>query len=162
VWTTDLAHEETRHIDVDEPPVLLGGRLYAASFSGGLYALDPATGSVLWRADVRGATRPVRYRDTLLTTSVDGRLLVLDGDSGAVRWSLELEDRAPGRISLVGNYLVLPTTRGALYVLDAATPHIHARYQPSSGFASAVTGPRGRVVALDNDGVLHGLRVIYE
>lgn len=157
IWTADLAADSVRHTDVDEAPVVIADTVYAASFSGGLYALEGETGRILWRHDVRGATRPVPYGQGLLTTTVDGHFVHLDRETGAVRFRIRLDDRAPGPIQLVGDYAVVATSQGALYVLDAETPHIHARFSPSAGFASVAAGPNGRLVALDNHGVLHGL-----
>jgi outer membrane protein assembly factor BamB len=161
-WTADLAGEATRHTDVDEPPVAFGDRLYASSFSGGLVALDRSNGNEIWRAPLRGATRPLIYRDHLLTTTVDGSFVSLDRVSGAIDFRLQLDTPAAGRAHLIGDYVVVPTTQGALYLLDASAPHIYARFEPTGGFASAVVTDDGRVVAMDDRGVLHGLRVHYQ
>jgi outer membrane protein assembly factor BamB len=160
-WTTDLAADEVRHTDVDETPVPVGDGLLVASFAGGLYLVDRLTGAVRWRSDLRGATRPVSYRNAILTTTVDGELVSLNAEDGTINFRLRLEDRAPGRVQLLGDYAIVPTTQGGLYVLDAAGPHIHARFAPTDGFASATITSRGRVVALDNRGVLHGLTLRY-
>ncbi len=161
VWTVDLANGSTRHADQDEPVAVADGSVYASSFNGGLYAINAVTGSVRWRADLRGATAPVLYRDQLLTTTVDGSFVSLDRMDGSITFRVRLDDRAPGRIAMVGDYAVVPTTQGALYVLDAAAPAIHARFVPTDGFASVVAGPGGRLVALDNRGVLYGLTLRY-
>lgn len=156
-WTTDLAGEAVRHTDVDEQPVWVEDRLLAASFSGGLYALDPQDGAVLWRQPLRGATRPAPYGSQLLTTTVDGRFVSLSLSDGQIHFSLQLDDRSPGPVHLVGDYAVVVTSQGALYVLDAAAPHIHARFSPDSGWASAAVAAPSRIIALDNQGMLYGL-----
>lgn len=157
LWAADLGGGADRHTDVDEPAVPFAGRVAASSFAGGLYALDGESGSVAWRADLRGASRPVPYRDQLLTTTVDGSFVSLSQADGSQRFRVRLDDRAPGRIALIGDYALVPTTQGALYVLDAASPFIYSRFTPADGFASVATGDDGLVVALDNRGVLHGL-----
>ena len=157
IWAADLAADAVRHTDVDEPPVFVSGQVVAASFTGGLYGIDPSDGRLIWRQPFRGATRPVEYGHHLLTTSVDGYFLVLNQADGDVVFRIRLEDRAPIRVHRIGDYAVVATTQGALYVLDATAPHIHAIFAPSSGFASTITAPGGRVLALDHHGILHGL-----
>lgn len=159
LWTADLAGSEVRHTDVDEPAVLIGDTLFATSFSGGFYALNPDDGTVLWRQDLRGATRPIAFGGNIYTTTVDGYFLALDAATGELDFRIRLESRAPGRIHRVGNYALVSTSEGGLYVLDVQAPHIHALFSPSSGFASISTAPGGRVIALDHHGVLHGLTV---
>jgi outer membrane protein assembly factor BamB len=159
LWTTDLGGEESRHTDVDEQPILVGDRLIAMSFTGGLHALDLASGTVIWSSDLVGGTRPVVYGDSILTTSVDGRYISYSVADGSIQFSLLLDDRAPARIHLSGDYALLPTTRGGLYVLDAGSPHIFAYFRPTAGFASVAVMNRGGVVGFDNRGVLHGLRL---
>ena len=156
-WQVDLAGQATRHTDVDEPPVLLDGTLFASSFAGGLYALDRENDEPQWHFDGRGTTRPLAYGTSLLTTTIDGRFVSLNREDGAVEFTLELSDRAPSRMSLLGDYVIVPTTQGPLYVLDAGSPHIHARFQPTDGFASATVAPNGHILAFDNRGVLHSL-----
>lgn len=158
-WSTDLAAQELRHVDVDEVPVLVGDRLIAISFAGGMAAIDPPSGRVLWQTPLRGATRPVPFEGQLLTTTVDSRLVSLDLETGQPRFTLSLSDHSPGPVYLVDGYALFVTSQGGLYLVSPTTPHLYARFRPTGGFASMAAAPGGRVYALDNEGVLYALRL---
>ncbi|MCA9565745.1 MAG: PQQ-binding-like beta-propeller repeat protein [Myxococcales bacterium] len=157
VWISDLAGAETRHTDIDEPALVVGNVVYASSFSGGLFALDRETGNRIWHRELRGSTRPVFYQGQVLLTTVSGQFLSLDAETGDTNFAFRLQDQAPGRVYLIGDYALIPTSQGALYALGTDEPNVFARFRPTSGFASMTVGPNGRVYAFDNDGYLHGL-----
>lgn len=160
-WSIDLGDSRTRHTDVDEPVVVIGDSIYAVSFSGGVYGLDRTNGDIVWHQELRGATRVVSAGEHLLTTTVEGLLVALDPEDGDIIYQVDLQSEGPGRVSLLGDYAVIATSNGPLFIVDALSPQIYAEFSPSSGFASAAVGQDGQIVALDNQGVLHGLRLRY-
>lgn len=72
-WRTSVG------VTVDTPPVVAGGRCYAQRRDGTVFALDPATGAVLWQYDHGGVgpTAPVAVDGRLYLTDWDGSLTVL-------------------------------------------------------------------------------------
>ena len=54
VWARSLATASDQFVDVDTTPTLVGDMAYVASYSGGLYALDPRDGAVRWRLGIEG------------------------------------------------------------------------------------------------------------
>lgn len=71
---------------------LSGGRLFAGSDDGNVYALDAATGREIWRAGTGGAVRarPAVDGDLVVALSDDGRLYRLEASSGRQEWSVRL------------------------------------------------------------------------
>ena len=51
-WSTSLKGDADRFVDVDATPVILDTTLYASSSSGGVYAIDKATGRTLAQINV--------------------------------------------------------------------------------------------------------------
>ena len=69
--------------------------LAAAGAGAGVYALDPATGHLLWTAAAEAngsgfAAAPLVVNGQVFIGSRDGRFYCLDLDTGAVRWRAEL------------------------------------------------------------------------
>jgi outer membrane protein assembly factor BamB len=112
-------------------------------------------------ASTGGREPCVRLGENLYTTTADGQFVSLNATTGEIIFTLELEDRTPGRVEILGNYALVPTSQGALYVLDTQTPLIYARFEAGDGFASVTVTAEGRVAALDNRGVVHGLTMRY-
>lgn len=62
-------------------PLLLDGTVYAGSSDGGLYAVDAATGAILWRHDAGAPVYSgigVHGADTLMFGTMDGSVVLLD------------------------------------------------------------------------------------
>jgi eukaryotic-like serine/threonine-protein kinase len=61
------------------PPAVYGDTVYAATFSGAVYALDSRTGTQTWRGSLgaQGASTPVKVGGTLLVSAYDNRLHAL-------------------------------------------------------------------------------------
>jgi outer membrane protein assembly factor BamB len=150
-----------RYVDADATPVLLGDRLFAASFAGGLYCLDARNGSVLWReAGWTGITG--------LELTEDGALILVSGDHGVVRfdperreasWVKALERGSFGTPQIASDLVLIGDSRGSLFALHARTGDELGRIDAGHGFVAraAVQDRRGFVVT--NGGVLLALRV---
>jgi outer membrane protein assembly factor BamB len=150
-----------RYVDADATPVLLGDRVYAASFAGGLYCLDARNGSVIWReAGWTGITG--------LELTQDGALILVSGDHGVVnfdpekreaRWVKALERGSFGTPQMASDLVLIGDSRGSLVALHAQTGDEVGRIDSGHGFVAraAVQAQRGFVVT--NGGVLVALRV---
>ncbi|MCS6858881.1 MAG: PQQ-binding-like beta-propeller repeat protein [Abditibacteriales bacterium] len=71
-------------------PIVADGKLFAATHSGNVYALDARTGEPLWRFQARGAFlhAPALGDGVVVAANVDGGLYALDAATGKVRWSV--------------------------------------------------------------------------
>jgi len=160
VWTRDLSPEHERFQDIDATPVIAGGLLLAASAAAGLYALDPATGAIRWTRPMDGIQHTAAVDDDVLVSVDAGKVLRVDGRTGALRWRTSLGDAgAPGEPVLVAGLVAVTTSRGGLHLLDAATGRPLQRFEPGSGIhARPAVGVDGSVFVLSNGGVLYALR----
>jgi len=136
----DTQSEPSRFHDVDTRPVLVGERLYVASFAAGLYVLDPMTGEVLDRhAGFTGVTSIGADNHSLVLASAEQGLICLDINSMTQRWT-----RAPERIrgamgtpQVVDGQVFVGESLGALFVLDLGDGHEMARLESAHGYTAA-------------------------
>jgi polyvinyl alcohol dehydrogenase (cytochrome) len=102
-------------------PTIAGGRVFVGSQGGHVYALDAATGCVVWSFLATGATRtavvigewPGRANSHLAYfTTIPGWLYALDAESGALVWKARVEDHVSTRLTgspvLYGGKLYVP------------------------------------------------------
>ena len=88
-------------------PLVVDGVLYTTSAWSKAYALNAATGELLWSYDpkVPGAAGakaccdvnsrgPALYEDNLIIATLDGRLIALDRETGAEIWSTVTVDQS--------------------------------------------------------------------
>lgn len=167
LWTTRLASPKASEPfpDTDTQPLLLdGGRtLLAASYNGGIAALEPATGAVRWSkpelSHITGLTT-VDGSAWVVAAVGDGLVLGLDHVSGRVRWRYKMKGGVPtAPVGLDHGLVAVGASRGALTILDGATGEPKQLVTPGSGI-SAPLHRRGReLVGWTNKGHLLLLRL---
>ncbi|MCC6874667.1 MAG: PQQ-binding-like beta-propeller repeat protein [Sandaracinaceae bacterium] len=159
--TIDLepgADGTARFADVDATPVIVGDVVYAASFAGGLHALELASGTVLWRdAEISGVTS--------LAPGPDGVLVIASADMGLaaivphesereVLWRKRPPRGAVGHPTLVGDLVLYGETQGGFITASMATGEEIGRIEVGTGFTAPATVADGRGFILSNGGVL--------
>lgn len=159
-------------LDVDSTPVVdEQGRLYVASFKDGIYALDAATGNIVWKSANVGLNA-LALRGQMLYATGDGWVTAFDTRSGRQVWRQDLSDRTPkGRTGNAGrppmfarNHLVVPTATGLSFV-DPSSGAVQAAWNPGKGVTAT---PRGfashrlgnRLYVLSNYGSLFALQIL--
>ena len=148
---------------IEATPLVIDGRMYTTSAWSVVYALDAKTGAELWRFDPevprewgkraccdvvnRGVAA---WDDRLYVGTIDGRLIALEAESGAVVWDVNTIDRnkpytitgAPRVIDgkvIIGNGGAELGVRGYVSAYDAVTGEMVWRFytvpgNPAEGF----------------------------
>lgn len=124
-WTQRLSGVRTDDPfpDVDAQPVLdASGDLWVASYNGGLFALDPASGEVRRRVEVvKHVTglREVPHAGLLVASIGDGQVVGVHAASGLVRWRYRMKKAVPTPPEVLeGGRVVVGSGRGGLVVLE--------------------------------------------
>lgn len=159
VWVRSLAGESEQFLDVDTTPVVASGVLYAASTSGGLYALDVTDGTERWRLAVKGAGEVALAGGRLYVAAADEGLYALDL-SGHVLWRQGLRRGGdPARPVVVGDYLFLSLSDAGLLVVDRGSGALLQQFDPGDGVSSEPTVVDDRLYVLSNGGFLYAMTV---
>lgn len=118
----------TDGMKVDCTPLVRRGRMFITSPSGSAYALDAASGRLIWRHDRRPPTAGPAWSgalnrgaamldDRLFVGTGDGKLIALSADTGAVQWIVDAADPRDARqvtsAPLAINGMVVVGTGGA-------------------------------------------------
>ena len=148
-------------LDVDTTPVLLRGTLYIASFTAGLYALDPRSGTVEWRdAAFSGVTGIAAAGRMLVVSSARRGVSLLDLRTREVQWEKAPERGAPTPPLVTQRGTVIyGETKGSLLALSLSDGREIARAEGGSGFSAtpSIQGSFGG--ALSNGGRFLCLRI---
>lgn len=123
IWETRIAPRTAALQDVDGTPIIANGRVFAASASGNLSALDSKTGRVLWQMADLGTVNPVLAANGLIYAAGRGIVAAIDAASGTVRWRTDLHERELSAPVLLRQQVVLATTSGQLITLDPTDGH---------------------------------------
>jgi outer membrane protein assembly factor BamB len=157
-WERALSSPGKEFLDVDATPLVdESGRLIAASYKDGVYALDAASGDVVWNTVTAGITGAVQRGGVVFTTGDRGINAVL-AENGSIVWGLQLEDRAAQTPELVRSLLVVPVERALLFV-DPSTGRARLRWDPGQGVSAPPAWAHQRLYVLSNTGYLYSLRL---
>lgn len=157
-WEKSLAPKGGQFVDVDTTPALdSAGHVYAASYSGGLYALEAETGDVLWNSVAQGITSVMVHGDVIVATG-DDRLDAYLSDNGRLIWSNSLQGRAGMEPVLVKGMLLVPAQRSLLFV-DPRTGQSRMVWDPGQGISATPRVVGGKAYVLSNSGYLYELRL---
>ncbi|MGB8224792.1 MAG: PQQ-binding-like beta-propeller repeat protein [Polyangiales bacterium] len=148
-------------LDVDTTPVMLRGSLYIASFTAGLYALNPRSGTVEWRdPGFKAVTGLAAAGRMLVITSARRGVSLLDLRTREVKWEKAPERGSPTAPMVTESGTVIyGETQGSLLALSLSDGREVARAEGGAGFSAApsVAGQFGG--ALSNGGRFLCLRL---
>ena len=148
-------------LDVDTTPVMLRGSLYIASFTAGLYALNPRSGTVEWRdPEFKGVTGLAAAGRMLVIASARRGVSLLDLRTREVKWEKAPERGSPTAPMVTQSGTVIyGETQGSLLALSLSDGREVARAEGGAGFSAApfVVGRFGG--ALSNGGRFLCLRI---
>ena len=157
-WEKSLAGGATEFLDVDTTPVAdEEGRLYVASYQGGLYALSAESGDVEWTSNVAGLTS-LLTRGELVFGVGDGRVDAYLGETGRLLWTHSLGERA-GRAPVMARGLLLVPNQRALLFMDPKTGQSRLAWNPGEGISAAPQVQGSTAYVLSNNGYLYALRL---
>jgi len=153
VWSTRLLS------DISSCPMYAQGKVFVATNGGLVYALDAATGGVVWQANVPGwiwMTTPTYGGVAIYLGTELGVYFALDTADGSVIWETPVGGTIASSAALVNGYLYGTSYSGELYTLDADTGQvIDMDYLYTASTCSlAVSGPW--LWAMDDSGYVYG------
>ena len=133
VWRFQLKAGATFSGLVTATPLIVGSRVYIQDLDSNVFALDRATGKLVWRrrlSSPNGGPNGLSYSDGTLYGNTNLGTFALDASTGAIRWMRQLANQAnPINLApLVTQGIVVTATtgaspggRGVVIALDART-----------------------------------------
>ena len=147
--------------DADGPiyssPAVVGGRVYLATGTGSIVALDAETGEEVWKRNVGGPlhSSPAIAGDSLFIGRSDGVVEARELATGEVQWEFRTRDRVNSSPAVDRGVVYIGSGDGRLYALDAGTGKERWTYG-SRGWISGSPAVSGDWVAITSfDGLLH-------
>jgi len=163
LWSRSLAAASEQFVDVDASPIIRGDKLFAASFSGGVYALRPKDGEVLWHLLIDGTSALVMGAGNLYAVSSRDGLAAISLQ-GNILWRQGLPDAGDLTVPAeVGPYLVFSGSRQGLFIVERSTGKLLQVFDPARGMCAAPTVDReGKsLYVLANSGTLYALDLTW-
>lgn len=126
-------NEIERLVDVDAPPLVVGGTVYAAAYQGRIVAFDLHSGQLLWSKDISTYSKMDSDDSHLYVSDAAGDVLALDLQTGQTVWKQDqLRGRNPTAPLAVGDYVAVGDYQGYVHYLNKEDGTFVARYRMSS------------------------------
>ncbi len=115
---------ELYQVDFDGPvvsPVAAGERIFVADMLGRVYALEPASGAILWQQDIGAPiwTTPVVAHGRVFIGHSGGGVVALETAGGRQLWRYSTGEVVKGSPLAVGEFVIVGTMTGRVLVLKA-------------------------------------------
>jgi len=149
-----VRHFKDERLGTAMEPIVAGGRVFAATHSGNVYALDASDGRPLWRFQTHGAClqSPACHEDLVIAGSTDGQLYALNAGTGKLRWSLFAGPGGFAAAPVVSGHTVFIGTRTGDFLAvasDSGKVRWRQNLQAPIRQTAAVAGERVFVTAED-------------
>lgn len=138
IWETSVAVPRgrdalSRMVDVDADPLAGERFIYAATYSGGVAALDVKSGQIAWRrSEMSSFKKMAEDWVSIFVVDVNNVIWSADKTDGSINWQQDkLENRRLTPLVKLGEYLVTADFEGYLHVLSTSDGHLVGRYKVS-------------------------------
>ena len=174
-WGENLSPIELRTAldgipDIKAHPVHDGGFAFVITHSGMMYAFNAATGRMVWEQAIQGIEMPWVSGRSIYVTTIDGRMVALRRNDGAVRWVTELPGAYDPNLPVnedayrytsavvVSGKVVLASDQGSLFILDAATGRLEDKLSTNGAVTTAPIVANNTVYVINASGNLIAYR----
>ncbi|MEM6960705.1 MAG: PQQ-binding-like beta-propeller repeat protein [Myxococcota bacterium] len=167
VWERDTSidvrgdeGDPDRFFDVDTTPLIDGDVVYVGAYGSGLYALQLANGSVIWRdAELLEIVGLALFERYLVVASSSEGIVCIDTETRQRRWQQPVERGAPSVPVIAGGAVWFGESQGSFRMLDLDRGQELGRIDAGTGFSAsaAIALPFG--IVLSNGGSLLAFRI---
>jgi outer membrane protein assembly factor BamB len=115
---------------MEYPPSYCDGRLYVNTYKGTTYAVDAATGRVIWRRNDQGPkpSTPAIAGPRVFVSSTNGSVTALDRSNGKLLWRFKTSAKIESSPLARDGIVYFGATDGRLFAVNAATGHVKWAY----------------------------------
>ncbi len=152
LWSVNLSDGQTEFTDINDEVFVTDDTVFAASYSGGVYALNREDGTTIWHNKVRGVADFALSFDSIFIATSNKLVARIARDSGEADWSFKFKKSAPIDVLHVGDYLFATTANGPVFVFDGKTGYPFEKWMGTNGSSAPPTWAANRLYFLTDAG----------
>ena len=88
-----------------------------------------------------------------------GEVAAVNKEDGTVHWRFKMTNNIPTQIQRFGDYLIVPTSSGDVYLMDAFSGHVFQKWIGTDAFIAEITFGANRFYGLSNSGHLQSFKM---
>ena len=138
-------------------PIVANGVVYVGAGDSRLYAVNAATGNLVWRIPMDGDDAWLTEADGVIYVSGGSRLLAVDAADGNVLWQYDVGPVYYSTPAVADGVVYVGGWDRNLYAVDAATGDLRWRYETLGNIRSTPAVADGVVYFRSSDGYLYAV-----
>jgi outer membrane protein assembly factor BamB len=142
------------------PPIYVAGKLYGVNNNAQAFALDAASGKVLWERRIGdlNASSPAYYKHRLYIVNLEpGHVVKLDAKTGRTIWKRSLPGRAESSPVVIDNTVYFGCENGELFALSTVNGNVRWSTQLGGPIKAAPAYYGGRLYVGDYGGYMNAV-----
>jgi outer membrane protein assembly factor BamB len=166
LWQKTIATPESsfaiqRMVDIDADPIIVGNRIYVATYQGKIAALELGSGKELWNHDISSYAGIAADQENVYVADASSHIWSFNSDNGGVNWrQIQLAARGITGPAIMGQFIVVGDAEGYLHWLNKHDGHFVARtYVNSSGIGAAPVVNNNVLYVVTKDGHLSAYKL---
>lgn len=167
IWETSVAVPRgrgalSRMVDVDSDPLAGERFIYAATFNGGVVAVDVRSGEIAWRrSEMSSYKKMLADWVSIFVVDVNNHIWSADQNDGGINWLQDrLENRQLTSLTQVGEYLLTADYEGYVHILNISDGTLVGRLKVSDvAISAAPIVDDGLIYVQDVNGEITALRI---
>ncbi len=166
-WNVAIAEPQgifaiQRMIDMDADPIIVGNRVYAATYQGRIAAVNLASGGEIWSHDISSFSGLASDGNKVFVSDARSHIWAFNASNGADAWQQNsLYARTITGPAVIGDYVVVGDAEGYLHWMSKQDGHFVARtYVNSSGILATPIVDNNILYVYTNDGHLAAYSVL--
>jgi outer membrane protein assembly factor BamB len=142
------------------PPAVAGNLVYAATVTGAVYALNAATGAVLWTQSTGGSliTSPLVANGVVYIGNSNGKFLAMNARTGAVQWTFLSKGRIERAAAFASGLVFVSSSDFTLTALGVADGKVRWSVVPDGSVPLAPTVSKNLVYVATAAGGLYAFQ----
>ena len=153
IWESTL-NKQRRFRDIDSAPITDGNKIFLSGYDDAFYAVDRATGKLIWRVDDGGYDEALLENGTIFYSTTNGKVLALKAETGKVLWSFQGKGFMTGPQSVSEKILVVGEWGDRLIALDKKTGDFITSFEPGRGVTSVPMIRENKIYFMSHEGNL--------
>jgi outer membrane protein assembly factor BamB len=166
-WQTVVAEPEgifaiQRMVDIDANPIVVGGRVFAATYQGRVAAMTLGSGTEIWHKDISSFSGIASDGGQVFVSDAHSHLWAFNAANGNTNWQQnDLNARTITGPALMQNYLVVGDAEGYLHWMSKQDGHFVARlFVNKSGIIATPIVDNNILYVYTKDGHLVAYKVV--
>lgn len=150
----------SKFIDVDASPILIGDSIITSTYDGSLYNLDANTLNINWELKKGSVSSVIQEGSILYYSSIDGYVYAIKLEDASILWSTKIHKGVPTKGVIYEDYIIVGSSEDGIVIIDKNKGKVLKNIKVGSGVTATPLIDGDMLFFISNAKVLHAFGMI--